>query len=316
MLVETIKLKEDEYFNIDIENNVDIYFINGGRGVGKSYFVKQYVADQIKKGKKFMYVRGKNNELATSISWLEETNIQNTFGFDGQFIRGKPYAGALSFSPFKKDEVATMEHIGYTISLESSALIKSGNYEDVTTIVFEEYARVNQKYKDELQQTINFFELIETVARDRKIKIFCLANNIRTVSPLEEMFQNANNVKKIKVFKKTPKNGVLAGIQQQYIDYLQGEQLDDSYINLKEYDAIYNLKIKDKTIVVYKHRYLNNMIAFNIEQPKKNINDKLELLNNTFKLEDKPLFFSNYQSELFIRKNFKEVIQVIKKELY
>lgn len=311
----TYKLKEDEFYNFELDPTKDIYFIIGGRGVGKSYSIKHHIKKEIEKGNKFMYVRGKKAELATAITWLEETNLQNSFGFEGSFKRGKPFANALSFTPIQADEVACSHHIGYTVSLEDSALIKSGVFNDVTTIVFEEYVRHNQSYKQEVQHAINFFELVETVARERNIKVFCLSNNVRAISPLEEIFADAKNAIKIKIFKKVDKKGVLSNVQNKFIEYLQGEQLIDEYVNLNEFIAFYSFKYLDQNVVLYRHIFDSKMIAFNIEQTQIKCN-KYDLLKNTFKMEDKQVFFSNFKTEKFVRKNFSDIISLIKKEVY
>lgn len=310
----TIKLQENEYFNIDVSNEKDIYFINGGRGVGKSFFVKEYVKQIVKKGRKFMYVRGKRDELATIHTWLQETNLHNTFGFDGEFVRGIPFANAISFRPLEKNKDDFIEHIGYSVSLESSTFLKSGFYNDVDVIIFEEYSRFNQTYNKELEQTNNFIELIETVARERKIKIFCISNNIKAISPLEEIFKDASNAVKYKVFNKNKKRGVLSGVKSNYLGYLQGEQLENEYVNLNEYFYIYNIKMLGEDLGIYKHKYLNEF-AFNLEKNRK-IFDKLELLNCSFKFRDRLLNFSNYKTEIFVRKNIELLLKLINKEVY
>jgi hypothetical protein len=252
-MIKTVKLKSSEYFNIDVVEPVP-YFLIGGRGTGKSYFVKNHVRDMLLNSnftKKYLYVRINKNELPTHDSWLQESGITDKLQFDCEDVlirRGKPFAGASSLiytTPVGEEQT----HIGYVASLETSALIKSGVYSDVGCIVFEEFIRRGLSEKQIHDYCFNFMELIETVMRDREIPIFFIANTLNAFNPLMQAF---NKYIVYKIFSEKRRSNIADG---KFNNYLKGELYSTNEYNINDFIYLSTVKDKGKPFSIYIDKY-------------------------------------------------------------
>lgn len=162
--------------------NALLNFIIGERGVGKSYGAKKYVAQRfIKKHKQFVYLRRYKTEL-------KQAMMKN----------GNP----IFFDQIKNDK-SMKDHIlsnkndtmyidgklcGYAMPLSVANILKSSSYEEVDTIIFDEFIIDKGNYHYLQNEVIQLLDVIETVARLRDIRVLFLGNAISITNPYFTFF--------------------------------------------------------------------------------------------------------------------------------
>ena len=198
---EKLEIDSSIYWNINdlLSYNSLIYFVVGERGVGKSYGCKKYVANHfLKTGKQFVYIRRYKTELKEALS------KQGTPIFWEQIKKDFP---KVNFSN-KTDTLYINDEIaGYAIPLSIANILKSSSYENVDTIIFDEFIIDKGCYHYLHDEVTAVLELIETISRLRDVKIIFLGNAISITNPYFSYFNitlpyNSN----FKVIKKD-KNG-------------------------------------------------------------------------------------------------------------
>lgn len=177
-----------------ISYNVPVNIIIGERGVGKSYGAKDYVINKyIKKKEKFLYLRRYDNELKAVFS-------KDFFGD----IKEK-YKDYILTAKNKKFMI-NGEIFGYAKRLTEAQDLKSVSFDDITTIIFDEYGIEKNKRYYLPNEGMTIAGLFDSVIRNRSdIKIFILTNAVADIefSPLFTFFNLTlpyNN--DIKLFKK------------------------------------------------------------------------------------------------------------------
>lgn len=146
-------------------------FIVGSRGNGKTYGFKEYaIKDFIKNKNQFIYLRR----------------------FDTEFDRGKKekffddIKGKFPNHEFKvKGYVAYIDNepCGQFMVLSTAKLQKSVPFPNVNKIGFDEFI-LDKGYHHYLPDEVtNFLEFYFTVARDRDVKVFFMANSISITNP-------------------------------------------------------------------------------------------------------------------------------------
>ena len=123
------------YYNINnlLSYNALLSFVIGERGVGKSYSAKKFVAKRfINKNKQFVYIRRYKTELKQSmikkgvpIFWKQIENDEelknHNFNNDNELMK-------------IDDKIA-----GFAIPLSIANILKSATYDNVDTIIFDEF---------------------------------------------------------------------------------------------------------------------------------------------------------------------------------
>ena len=148
--------------------NANFNVIIAERGIGKSYFVKKYVIDKYKKSKEmFFYIRRFQNELDKIFSKDSNdffTDIKKSYPTAS--LEGK--AGRFYYDN---------EVFGFSARLTEAQDLKSANFDNVTTIIFDEYA-IEKSRRHYLTNEMHLFvSILDTIIRNRKnIKIFILGN--------------------------------------------------------------------------------------------------------------------------------------------
>lgn len=155
------------YYNYQkiISYNAPVNILIGERGVGKSYGVKNYVIKRyLKRKEKFLYIRRYENEL--------KSLFQKDFFGDIK----EAYPDLLLKASSKKFYI-NGEIFGYAKRLTEAQDLKSSSFEDITTIVFDEYAiEKNRRYYLSNEGMI-IAGLLDSVIRNRNnIKVFFLMN--------------------------------------------------------------------------------------------------------------------------------------------
>lgn len=173
------------YNKID-EFNADFKIIFGSRGTGKSYGIKKKVIDNFfnsEEKEQFVIVRRFEADIKQKIAqtyfsdmadYLAETYHSKIKYYQGQFwIKDldEPDSG-----------IKGARVCGYMMALNLTERYKSTAYPDVTTIAFEEYMSMNNRYlSDEISLFNNF---ISTIVRKRKnVSVYMLANAISRYNP-------------------------------------------------------------------------------------------------------------------------------------
>ena len=165
-------INETLYYNGNklLSYNRILNFVIGARGIGKSFFFKEYPIKRfLKHGEQFIYVRR----------------------YKGELRKLKNYFNDVAFKfPDTKFEVKGWElHIngkvaGWGIPLSTWQTEKSNAYPNVQNIIFDEFIREkdNSGYiPNEVEALLN---LMDTVFRNREnVRCFCLSNAVTIVNP-------------------------------------------------------------------------------------------------------------------------------------
>lgn len=146
---------------------------------GKSYGAKKYVIDKyLKKKEKFLYLRRYDNEL------------KSVFAKD-YFLDIRDLYPDHKLSSKNKKFYLDGEIIGYAKRLTEAQDLKSASFDDVTTIIFDEYAIEKNKRYYLPNEGMIIAGLLDSVIRNRNnIKIFFIMNAVQGVEycPLFSFF--------------------------------------------------------------------------------------------------------------------------------
>ena len=157
----------------------------GMRSNGKSYAVKEFVLLNAYHGKgKFIYMRRYREDVKTNdvISYFSDMPIESIT--QGKYQGVTCYQGVLYFCNYT-DELRTVkgEEIGRVVYLSGMEHFKSQAFPDITDVIFEEFVTKRLYLRDEPNTLQNF---ISTIARDRNIRVWMVANTISRVCPYFE----------------------------------------------------------------------------------------------------------------------------------
>lgn len=146
--------------------------IIGERGNGKTYGVKKYFINNfIKKGWQFVWIRRYETEFDDFSEFFSDIEKNNEFS-DHEFkVKGKRL--------YCDDKL-----MGFGIPLSKGITKKSVNYSGVMTIGFDEFLipkKSNYRYLPD--EVFRLFDLYETIARLRRVKVFLMANSISQNNP-------------------------------------------------------------------------------------------------------------------------------------
>ena len=152
--------------------NALLNFLIGERGVGKTYSSSKFVTKQfINKKEEFCYIRRYKTELSTSVKKFFEPLVQNNeFPKHNFEVKGNKF--------YIDDQVA-----GYSMTLTTAQNLKSTNFSNVKTIIFDEFIIEDGQHHYLNNEVVNFLGLIETIARMRDVRILMLSNSVSTVNP-------------------------------------------------------------------------------------------------------------------------------------
>lgn len=284
----TVKLKKGEYTNFTSEfENHDCIILKGARGSGKSYPTAQYIGKKLEENpeEKFVYMRISKEELSTYASWCKDLNLSKICKTENyELTRGTPTKGDIKLTAFDDEGKIIYERIiGKCVSLEKSAEFKSGNYDEFSYLVFEEYTRKKMNPKNEEDYVFNFFENIVSFFRDREKKVFLLSNNFQNIPLLDRGIDETQgeiffNPLKIKIFREIEKGEKTNA----FLSYLNGEKYeDDSFkIRVNEFFPLYSNKFFIiKQHVIYSKKFY---ISANKENLKINYRENEFLLLKYF----------------------------------
>lgn len=165
--------------------NSFLNIIIGERGVGKTYGAKKYVINRwIKKHKQFVYIRRYETDLEASVG---STNDNKFFE---QVIKEFPNH-EFKINKSKKVRKLIMDNqvIGYALPLSSADSLKSSSYDNVDTIIYDEFMLKEGSSQHYLRNEPEIIlDIIETVGRLKDVKVFLLGNAISSTAPIMTYF--------------------------------------------------------------------------------------------------------------------------------
>lgn len=117
--------------------NATLNIIIAERGIGKSYGAKEFVIDRFKKKKeKFLYLRRYDNEIKSVFAKGFFLDIQSNEKYKNDTLVSK-----------NKKFFINGECFGYARRMTEAQDLKSSSFDDVTTIIFDEYGiEKNKRY--------------------------------------------------------------------------------------------------------------------------------------------------------------------------
>lgn len=144
----------------------------GSRGVGKTYGAsKLVVEDFLKRGNEFVYLRRYKTELQKSLPKFFKALIANEEFKDHTLeVKGNTF--------LIDDKIA-----GYGVTLSTAQQLKSSNFPNVKTIIFDEFLIETGQGHYISNEVESFLGLIESIGRTRKIRVFMLANAVTETNP-------------------------------------------------------------------------------------------------------------------------------------
>ena len=301
-----------------LSHNAFINFVMSPRGNGKSYSAKKLIIkNYLKNGSQAVYTRRTKVEIdeVKDTYWndIREEYPDLDFKIEG-------YIGYIN-----GDEVV------HFIPLSTSTNKKSASYPEVKWIIFDEYIITKTTYNRYLKNEMTLLlDLIETVGRDRNIRVLIMANSVSFVNPLFSFFdivpKEGQRFSKYKdglicveqftshVFmeekKKTPFGRLIEGTN--YSKYaIENEVLEDTNDFIKEregakYKFLACFKYEDFKIGVWENLE-NNELFCDERIDEDNINKFAMILEE---LEEGYLYYKGYRNvNLRIIKIKKSAIQ-------
>lgn len=179
-----------------------ITFVLAERGVGKSHGAKKFIINHYKKtGKQTVYLRRYNKEL-------QEALMKKSIPIFFDQIKDEFPNDKLSNS--KELLYYNKEVCGYAVALSTSNILKSSTFENVDTIIYDEFIIDKGTYHYLQNETTAFFEIIETIFRLRNGRVLLLGNAISITNPyFVELNLSLPYNSEYKIFKKDNKGNPL-----------------------------------------------------------------------------------------------------------
>lgn len=173
--------------------NCPLNFINGARSSGKTFSTLDYALESVLKNpnSKFVYLRRyetemKDNRTLFNSVLRESRDKSGELKWAGYIVgyRGRNfYASKEEDLKKESDLYKDTNIIGKAVQLSTSTKLKSTDFSDYDKIIFEEYA-VSGQFTHYLSDEVTIFlELLSTVFRRRKIRVYFLGNNLKSVNP-------------------------------------------------------------------------------------------------------------------------------------
>lgn len=185
-----------KYYSLNriLKENADYNIIIGERSNGKTYASLKYCLENYLKSKKsFVYLRRWKEDLTVKRMSILFSAFNVSKITKGEFNKIVYKNGGFYFANEINDKIILdSKKFCYCVSLSDMEHDKSVNYENVTSIIFDEFLTRSVYIRDEF---IIFMNVISTVIRNKdNVKIFMLGNTVNNYSPyFDEM--GLNNIK-------------------------------------------------------------------------------------------------------------------------
>lgn len=178
------KLDKSLFYSFDsvLSRNAVFNFIVGGRGIGKTYGACTLVIRRyLKTGEQFVYLRRYKEELGLARRTFF-TAIQNEF--PGIAFRENGNKAELCRNPDVPKKEQVWEVYGYFVALSQAQQAKSVSYEQVTTIIFDEFIIEKgaiQYLQNEARVMLDFYSTVDRW--QDKTRVLFLANAVSITNP-------------------------------------------------------------------------------------------------------------------------------------
>lgn len=230
----------------EIYENYDKIFWVGGRGLGKSYHAREILKTYRDRGKKFLYIRNVQAELKNVDSWLLKSDKRIK-----KVVRGRPFAGAINIKYHDEFDLPD-EHVGYAVDLGHSLDDKGLEDDSVELIIYEEFQHKDISLEHMKKCWENFKSIIETIGRERNLKILFISNNIRGATPLFKKFANDPKAVHLKLFKNYYE-GVLEYLDDEELAHMKGYSEHEKIQDEGAYVEIIKINVQNTPLWIYKH---------------------------------------------------------------
>ena len=177
-------MKKQKFYRLTeiLKHNAQYNLLLGERSNGKSYSVKEYCVEKAYNNDElFIYLRRWDLEIKSDLieDYFKDCPIatitKNEYTTISYFRR-RIYLANID----ENGKVIRGKLIGYCRAIASEEHYKSGNYNDVTHVIFEEFITENGYLP---RECVRFQSFISTVARRREIKVFLVGNTITRLCP-------------------------------------------------------------------------------------------------------------------------------------
>lgn len=188
--------KKEKYYNIEklLATKGQYLLAVGSRSNGKSYQAKLHVLKDALEGKgEFVYLRRYAMDVTPSkvVRYFSNMNIEEiTKGqYNEVFARsGYIFLRYYNHETGKVDENIPPLLVGHYCALVQAEHIKSdASFENVKTIIFEEFITKNQYYKGK-EEPEELMQLVSTVCRRRDIQVILIGNTLSRICPYVQHF--------------------------------------------------------------------------------------------------------------------------------
>ena len=175
--------------------SADYIILLGQRSNGKSFCVKESVLiDAYKNDNEFGYLRRYDEDTKDYMiteyfgDFIPDKLLEIT---NGEFDTISVYRKAIYFSCTNPEtgKIERMKKIGNVFSLATYERYKSRMFPNITTLIFEEFITDNYYLQNEPKK---LFNLVSSIARLRKIKVYCIGNTISRICPYFNDWQLVN----------------------------------------------------------------------------------------------------------------------------
>lgn len=175
---------KQKYYRLSNLDKIDAQYkiLIGERSNGKSYAVKERVLENAyNKGEMFVLLRRWVVEIKQSLIELYFADMDVAKITKGEYTAVTIYNGNIYFAKSDGDnKLKKGIQIGFTRALSQEQHYTSGAYNDVSTIIYEEFISRDYYLPGEVNKLENF---VSTVARRRKITVYLIGNTINKVCP-------------------------------------------------------------------------------------------------------------------------------------
>lgn len=171
--------------------DADVYLIFGMRSFGKSYGILEYCLQQWVEHKRcFVMMRTIDDDITLTKARKYIAGCAASFQDMTQYEKELTvYASDFIARSFGTGKEVIREKIGSVMSLSGWLKYKGNNYDDVDTVIFEEFLERKSKLTTDAFME-GYLNNLSTVIRLRQnVKVFCLANTVKKKSPIFDYYQ-------------------------------------------------------------------------------------------------------------------------------
>lgn len=187
------KIAKQKYYNIQniIKEDCEYNVLLGERSNGKSYQVKDYcINDYLENGNKLIYLRRYTVEIKNAMveSYFADVDISKKT--KGKYELIVAYRSSIYLANYNDDGTINRGvEIGKMMALSSSTHYKSMSLLEFKNIIFEEFI-TDDGYLFNEPNTLQ--QLVSTIARRNRIKVFLIGNTISRLCPYFNEWQLFN----------------------------------------------------------------------------------------------------------------------------